>query len=48
LRTSAALGDSDTGITVKLYPSCAGTHPSLDAAPDLRTRERFRDATLSG
>ena len=21
----------DTGITVKLYPSCAGTHPSLDA-----------------
>ena len=26
----------DTGITVKLYPSCAGTHPSLDAVLDLR------------
>jgi len=44
---SAALGDAladlgarweilDTGITVKLYPSCAGTHPSLDATLDLR------------
>jgi 2-methylcitrate dehydratase PrpD len=31
----------DTGITVKLYPSCAGTHPSLDAILDLRRRERF-------
>jgi len=31
----------DTGITVKLYPSCAGTHPSLDATRDLRARERF-------
>jgi len=29
----------DTGITVKLYPSCAGTHPSLDALLDLRARE---------
>jgi 2-methylcitrate dehydratase PrpD len=29
----------DTGITVKLYPSCAGTHPSLDAILDLRRRE---------
>src|SRR5262249_8155861 len=26
----------DTGITVKLYPSCAGTHPSLDVILDLR------------
>jgi 2-methylcitrate dehydratase PrpD len=26
----------DSGITVKLYPSCAGTHPSLDALLDLR------------
>jgi 2-methylcitrate dehydratase PrpD len=26
----------DTGITVKLYPSCAGTHPALDAVLDLR------------
>src|SRR5260221_11865629 len=31
----------DTGITVKLYPSCAGTHPSLDAILDLRRRARF-------
>jgi 2-methylcitrate dehydratase PrpD len=31
----------DTGITVKLYPSCAGTHPTLDAVLDLRRRERF-------
>lgn len=28
----------ETGITVKLYPSCAGTHPSLDALLDLRRR----------
>jgi 2-methylcitrate dehydratase PrpD len=26
----------DTGITVKLYPSCAGTHPTLDAILDMR------------
>ena len=31
----------DTGITVKLYPSCAGTHPTLDAILDLRAREGF-------
>jgi 2-methylcitrate dehydratase PrpD len=31
----------DTGITVKLYPSCAGTHPALDALLDLRRREPF-------
>jgi 2-methylcitrate dehydratase PrpD len=31
----------DTGITVKLYPSCAGTHPALDAILDLRRREGF-------
>jgi len=31
----------DTGITVKLYPSCAGTHPTLDALLDLRGRHRF-------
>lgn len=48
----AALGDTiadlgqrwevvETGITVKLYPSCAGTHPSLDAILDLRRREGF-------
>jgi 2-methylcitrate dehydratase PrpD len=31
----------DTGITVKLYPSCAGTHPALDALLDLRRRAPF-------
>jgi 2-methylcitrate dehydratase PrpD len=31
----------ETGITVKLYPSCAGTHPTLDAVLDLRLRHRF-------
>jgi 2-methylcitrate dehydratase PrpD len=28
----------DSGITVKLYPSCAGTHPTLDVLLDLRRR----------
>ena len=31
----------DTGVTVKLYPSCAGTHPTLDAILDLRMRGGF-------
>jgi 2-methylcitrate dehydratase PrpD len=31
----------DTGITVKLYPSCAGTHPSLDAILSLRRSHGF-------
>jgi 2-methylcitrate dehydratase PrpD len=31
----------DTGITVKLYPSCAGTHPTLDALLDLKRHGRF-------
>jgi 2-methylcitrate dehydratase PrpD len=31
----------ETGITVKLYPSCAGTHPALDALLRLRRRDRF-------
>lgn len=31
----------ETGVTVKLYPSCAGTHPTLDALLDLRTEYRF-------
>ena len=30
-----------TGITVKLYPSCAGTHPTLDAILDLRREYRL-------
>jgi 2-methylcitrate dehydratase PrpD len=33
----------DTGITVKLYPSCAGTHPALDAVLDLRRAHGFTD-----
>jgi len=31
----------DTGITIKLYPSCAGTHPTLDALLDLKRRAGF-------
>jgi len=31
----------ETGITVKLYPSCAGTHPTLDAVLDLLAEQRF-------
>jgi 2-methylcitrate dehydratase PrpD len=30
-----------TGITVKLYPSCAATHPTLDVLLDLLHEERF-------
>jgi 2-methylcitrate dehydratase PrpD len=32
---------AETGITVKLYPSCAATHPTLDAVLGLRSRARF-------
>jgi len=31
----------ETGITVKLYPSCAATHPALDTLLDLQRRHRF-------
>jgi 2-methylcitrate dehydratase PrpD len=31
----------DTGVTVKLYPSCAATHPPLDALFALKHRERI-------
>ena len=31
----------ETGVTVKLYPSCAATHPPLDAILTLRHREGF-------
>jgi 2-methylcitrate dehydratase PrpD len=31
----------ETGITVKLYPSCAATHPPLDALLGLRRQHRF-------
>ena len=32
----------ETGITVKLYPSCAATHPALDAVLDLRRENHLR------
>jgi 2-methylcitrate dehydratase PrpD len=31
----------ETGVTVKLYPSCAATHPPLDALIDMQRREGF-------
>jgi 2-methylcitrate dehydratase PrpD len=31
----------ETGVTVKLYPSCAATHPTLDALLDLRLAGRL-------
>jgi 2-methylcitrate dehydratase PrpD len=31
----------DTGVTVKLYPSCAATHPPLDVLLDLKRRDGF-------
>jgi 2-methylcitrate dehydratase PrpD len=34
----------ETGISVKLYPSCAATHPPLDALFDLQRREGFNAA----
>ena len=37
---------ADTGITVKLYPSCAGTHPTLDALLDLMHRHAFTAAEV--
>jgi 2-methylcitrate dehydratase PrpD len=36
----------ETGVTIKLYPSCAGTHPALDAILDLRRQHRFTDAEV--
>ena len=32
---------NESGVTVKLYPSCAGTHPPLDALTTIVRRERF-------
>src|SRR5258708_3504427 len=31
----------ETGITVKLYPSCAATHPALDSVLDLRRENQL-------
>jgi 2-methylcitrate dehydratase PrpD len=36
----------DTGITVKLYPSCAATHPPLDVLLDLARRYGFTAADV--
>jgi 2-methylcitrate dehydratase PrpD len=31
----------ESGITVKLYPSCAATHPALDVVLDMLSEQRF-------
>lgn len=36
----------DGGITVKLYPSCAGTHPTIDSLLDLRNEHGFTAADI--
>jgi 2-methylcitrate dehydratase PrpD len=36
----------ETGVTIKLYPSCAATHPALDAILDLRREHGFTDADV--
>ncbi len=38
----------ETGISVKLYPSCAGTHPALDALLDLRKRHGLTPESIDG
>ena len=35
------------GITVKLYPSCAATHPALDTLLNLRAEHRFAAADVT-
>ena len=36
----------ETGITVKLYPSCAATHPPLDALLDMKREAGFTHADV--
>ena len=36
----------ETGVTIKLYPSCAGTHPALDAILDLQRQHGFTAADV--
>ncbi|HKS06978.1 MAG TPA: MmgE/PrpD family protein, partial [Gemmatimonadaceae bacterium] len=36
----------ETGVTIKLYPSCAATHPALDAILDLKREHRFTDSDV--
>ena len=38
----------DTGVTVKLYPSCAATHPPLDALLELQRRHGFDADDVAG
>ena len=38
----------ETGVTVKLYPSCAATHPPLDALTEIVRRERFTPDQVAG
>src|SRR5262249_59952103 len=37
----------DTGITVKLYPSCAATHPPLDALLALKRRHNITEEDVA-
>ena len=50
-RAAADLGSrweiNDTGISVKLYPSCAATHPPLDVLLDLVHRHNVKAADIS-
>src|SRR5207245_9390727 len=36
----------ETGITVKLYPSCAATHPALDALLPLKYQHKFTTESI--
>jgi 2-methylcitrate dehydratase PrpD len=38
----------ETGITVKLYPSCAATHPPLDALLALKDKHKFTTEDIAG
>ena len=38
----------ETGITVKLYPSCAATHPALDALLALKDKHKFTTEDIAG
>ena len=38
----------DTGVTVKLYPSCAATHPPLDVLLDLQASPRLHGRRCGG
>jgi len=52
LESCASLGTRweilETGITVKLYPSCAATHPALDAVLDLKREHRLTADQIRG